>query len=194
MSFLTGTGAELIYSNDSPGTLKTTFTSEAQINDVAGMGPQVVLPVGFFSGYSRKTLKIAGKALVTSTGTPTFQLTVRGGAAGTGGPILGQTIAMTTATSIASPGKLLTFDLDVVLGDSAGSAATPGRGVGLLLSPAGFGAGNSQFEVWGGGASPGTFTNFDPSVANYISVNATCSASSASNGIQLLQLLVFGQN
>src|SRR5215475_3064117 len=47
-SFLTGTQLETIYSNSTVGTAKTTFTTEAVINDTAGMGPQPILPAYFW--------------------------------------------------------------------------------------------------------------------------------------------------
>lgn len=195
MSFLTGTNCELIYANNSAGTAKNTFTSEALINDTVGMGPQPCLPQGFFLGSSRKGLKIAVTAAVGATSSaPTWALVFRGGGNGAiTGPILGQS---STVTGLASTTILLRAELDIVMGDSAGytigTGATTARGTGTITVPRA--ASNQLGEIWGGNASPGTVTTFDPSVVNYINVSAICGTSNASNQIQLVQLLVYGLN
>jgi hypothetical protein len=195
MSFLTGTNCELIYVNNSAGTAKNTFTSEALINDTAGMGPQPCLPQGFFYGSSRKSLKIVARAAVGATTTaPTWTLVFRaGGNAAITGPIIGQSSAV---TGLASTTILLKAELDIVVGDSAGytigTGATTVRGTGDIICPRG--SSNQLGEVWGGNASPGTVTTFDPSVTNYINVSAICGTSNASNQIQLVQLLIYGLN
>jgi hypothetical protein len=74
-----------------------------------------------------------------------------------------------------------------------GTTATTatGHGEGLLSS---FGTANKIDPIWGGGASPGTFTTLDTTITNYFNFNVTCSASSSSNSITLHQLLIAGLN
>lgn len=195
MSFLTGTNCELLYANDTAFTAKNTFTSEVQINDQAGGGPQAQLPQGFFlyPGASRKALRVVARGILSSTGTPTYTFTLRSGTAGnTTAAILLGSAALTTASGITNKGW--EFEGDIVIKDPSGSgAATSGTGAGLITSPNGL-ASPFAGELWGGAAQPGTFSTLDPTITNYINFNVACSASSASNSIQLLQLLVFGLN
>src|SRR5215472_13261824 len=55
-SFLTGTQTEVIYASVKPGTAKASFTTEAVINDEAGMGPQAKLPQDFFQATANLAL------------------------------------------------------------------------------------------------------------------------------------------
>lgn len=192
MSFLTGTNTELIYANDTAFTAKNTFTSEVTVNDQAGGGPAAFLPQGFFN-YSRKGLRIVARGILSSTGTPTYTFTLRGGIiANTSAAILAGSAALTTASGVSN--KMWEFEADIVLGDPSGSgAASSGRGAGMVSSPAGM-ASPFQYELWGGAAQPGTFSTFDPTIQNFLNFNVACSASSVSNSIQLLQFLVYGLN
>jgi hypothetical protein len=195
MSFQTGTNAELLYVNEDAFTAKNTFTSEVQINDQAGGGPQAYLPHGFFlfPGSSRKSLRVVARGIMSSTGTPTYTFTLRSGTAGnTSAAILAGSAALTTASGITN--KMWEFEADIVVKKPTGSgAATSGVGAGMISSPAGL-ASPFQYELWGGAAQPGTFSTLDPTIDNYLNFNVACSASNASNSIQLLQLLVLGLN
>jgi len=199
MSFLTGTNQELIYASTAPGTAKNTFTTEVQINDTAGMGPQVYLPKGFFPPDRHqaigKAVRILASGIVSSTGTPTFTWTIRAGAAGaTTGTILAGTAAITTATTISNVPWTLdaTFVLEAL---GAGAASTIRNANGQLISDGLTAATTTRaLGALGGAAQPGTQTNFDTTIDNYINFNAACGTSNVSNSIQLLQLLVFGLN
>lgn len=196
MSFLTGTGAELIYVNNASGTAKNTFTAEALVNDTAGAGPQPFLPQGFFAGSSRKALKLVVRGIIGATSAaPTWQILIRAGANGNiTGPILGES---DTFTGLASTSILFELEEDITIGDSAGytigTGATTVRGQGTLRCPKGASPFGAQVFA-GSGGQPGSITNFDPSIGNYLNVSAVCGTSNAANQIQITQFLVFGLN
>lgn len=196
MSFITGTNTELIYASTTPGTAKNTFTSEVQINDTAGMGPQAHLPADFWlpqNNQNGRAIRIVARGILSSTSTPTYTFTVRFGAAGnTTSAIVAGSAAITTASSISNKGW--EFEADIIMKTIAGAGTNSTVvGSGFVTSPAGF-ASPFQYELWGGAAQPGTVATVDTSIVNYINFNVACSASSASNSIQVLQLLVFGLN
>lgn len=193
MSFLTGTSAELIYASVSAGTAKNTFTSEVAINDTTGMGVQAVLPPRFFlprPNTSGQAIKIVARGILSSTATPTYTWSVRLGAtANTTTAQVGATAALTTTSGASN--QWWELDLDVVSqAPGADGANTTVRGTGHLISP---GLSTVVNSVFGGAASPGT-ASIDTSISNFINFNVACSASSSSNSIQLLQLLVYGLN
>lgn len=196
MSFLTGTNRELIYASPPAlaGTAHNTFTAETNLNDVAGMGQCASLPAGFFlyPNSSHKALHIVARGILSTTATPTWTFTIRMGSSAnstTALVVAGATAATTSVSGVTN--QVWEAEADIVIGEMpGGSAATPGRGLGLVTS-SGLAAAQALF---GGAASPGTFSTFDPTVQQFISVNAACGTSSASNSIQLLQLLVEGMN
>lgn len=195
MSFLTGTNVELIYVSTSPGTAKNTFTTEVQINDTAGMGVQAHLPADFWlpnKNQAGRGIRIMARGILSTTGTPTFTFTVRGGAAGnTSAGILLGSAALTTGSGVTN--QAWEFEGDIIL-ESIGAAGNNStfRGTGQIQS----GGLASPFNapVWGGAASPGTVATIDTSIVNFINFNVACSASSASNTITLQQLLIYGLN
>lgn len=196
MSFLTGTNVELIYANTAAGTAKNAFTSEAQINDTAGMGAQASLPAFFFASSpttTGKTLRIVARGIFSTTATPTYTFTCRLGAAGsTSAAIILGSAALTTGSGVTN--QAFEFEGDVTLSAPAGAAGanTTARGTGLIQSP-GL-ASPFMGALFGGAATPGTVATIDTSITNYINFNVACSASSASNTITLHHLLVFGLN
>ncbi|MDQ0923337.1 hypothetical protein QF038_001845 [Pseudarthrobacter sp. W1I19] len=196
MSFLTGTNTELIYANTAAGTAKASFTSEVAINDVAGMGAQASLPPFFFSSSPTTTGKgfaIVARGILSSTATPTYTFTLRLGAAGstTAAIILGSA-ALTTGSGVTNQVWEFTGEFFIQAPAGAAGANTTGRGTGMLKSP-GI-ASPFMAALFGGAASPGTVATIDTSITNYFNFNVTCSASSASNSIQLQQLEIFGLN
>lgn len=194
MSFLTGTNVETIYTSTAAGTAKNTFTSEVQINDTAGMGVQAHLPPDFWLPTNNQVgrgIRIVARGILSSTATPTYTFTIRGGAAGntTSGILLGSA-ALTTGSGVSNQYFCLEGDIIVTAIAAAGTNTTV-RGIGEIRCP---GLATTINPVYGGAASPGTVSTIDTSIANYINFNVTCSASSASNTITLQQLLVFGLN
>jgi hypothetical protein len=194
-SFLTGTNVELVYVSQSAGTAKNTFTGEVQINDTAGMGVQAHLPPDFWLPRKQsngQALRLVGRGILSSTATPTYTFTVRGGTAGnTSAAIMLGSAALTTGSGVANQMWELQGDVSMESIGAAGANSTI-RGIGLLAC--GGLASPFSYPVWGGAASPGTAATLDTSIANYINFNVACSASSASNTITLQQLLVFGLN
>lgn len=199
-SFLTGTNTELIYASTASGTAKNTFTAEVAINDTAGMGVQAHLPPDFWLPNKAqsvgKGIRIFARGLVSSTGTPTYTWTVRGGAAGAvAGAILSGSAALATASGIANAPWW--FDSGDIILEAIGAAGANStiRSIGSLLTD-GYSAATTTrvFALYGGAATPGTATTFDTSITNYINFNIACSASNAANTITLQQLLVYGLN
>lgn len=195
MSFLTGTGCELIYASTATGTAKASFTTEAQINDTAGMGVQAHLPADFWlpnPNQVGRAIRIVGRGILSSTATPTYTFTVRAGTAGsTSAAILLGSAALTTGSGVTNQMWELEGDIVLTAMGAAGANSTV-RGVGMIVC--GGLASPFQYPVWGGAASPGTVATVDTSITNFINFNVACSASSASNTITLQQLLVFGLN
>ncbi len=198
-SFLTGTGTELIYSNPVAGTAKTTFTTEFMINDTTAMGPAPVIPAWFFmpAGQKAKALRIVARGIASVTGTPTWIWTFRFNPTVTPavpptGPNVGSNAAATALTGVTNQLWECELDVQLTIEGAAGSNSTL-RGLGMITAPGLF-ASASTLAIFGSGATPGTVATFDMSLLNTLTVGSTCSASSGSNSIQLLQLLVFGLN
>lgn len=195
MSFITGTNTELLYASTTAGTAKASFTSEVLINDTTGMGVQFHLPPDFFLPNPTavgKGIRIVARGILSSTGTPTYTFTIRGGTAGsTSAAILLGSAALTTGSGVSNQPWELQGDVVLVSQGAAGANSTV-RGTGMIICPglattiAGVGANASL-------TTP-TATTFDTSITNYLNFNVTCSASSSSNSITLQQLLVFGLN
>lgn len=200
MSFLTGTNTELIYASTASGTAKASFTTEVAINDTAGMGVQCHLPADFWQPNKPQALgrgiRIFARGLVSSTATPSYTWTVRGGAAAAvTGAILSGSAALATASGITNAPWW--FDSGDIILEAIGAAGANStiRSVGTLLTD-GYSAATTTrvYALYGGAATPGTVATFDTSITNYINFNITCTASSASNTITLQQLLVYGLN
>ncbi len=196
MSFLTGTNTELIYANTTAGTAKNTFTTEVSINDTTGMGVQAHIPPDFFLPNPNQVgrgLRIVARGILSSTGTPTYTFTIRSGTAGsiTSAIMLGSA-ALTTGSGVTNQPWELQGDIVLVSQGAAGANSTL-RGMGTIISP---GLASPFMYGIGAGASLTTPTvaTFSADITNYINFNVACSASSASNSIQLQQLLVFGLN
>lgn len=195
-SFLTGTNVETIYSNETVGTARNTFAIEGVQNDVAGMGPQPVLPPYFFlPGPQSKgrAIRIVARGIYSTTSNPTFTFTGRlGAAASTAASIIGQTGAIVHGTTQTNLLWEAEFDVQLTIPGGVGANSTV-RGLGqytMGLTTLTIGGG----QILGGGASPGTVATIDISITNYININANCGTSSASNIYQLLQLIVMGLN
>lgn len=193
MSYLTGTNFELIYANVASGTAKASFTTEVPINDTAGMGERPSLPPYFFAppnSFPNRGIRIIARGILSSTATPTYTFSVRLGANGsTSAAIILGTAALTTGSGVTN--QLWEFQGDVIMRTigTAGANSTA-QGIGLLAS--GGLASPFSYPIFGGAASPGTVATVDVSIQNFINFNVACSASSASNTITLLQLLVVG--
>jgi hypothetical protein len=100
------------------------------------------------------------------------------------------------ATISGATTSLWTFEVDIVFktlgAGPSGTGNSTLTAVGEVNCP-GLAA-TANCAVYGGAASPGTLSTFDPRIENFINFNIACSASSASNTITLQQLLVYGLN
>lgn len=198
MSYFTNTNCELLYQSLSRATEKTTWTTEVQINDTAGMGQQAALPANFWinpNGAVGKGLKIIAKGYVSTTATPTFTFTIRSGTAGsiTSCILLGS-LALTAGSGIATIPWYLEGEV-FVTATAAGAASTI-QGEGFIWSN-GFTTQGGMNRISAGAAAAGaagTATTLDTSITNFINFNAACSASSASNKLRIEQLSVYGLN
>lgn len=195
-SFLTGTNVETIYSNESVGTARNTFTAEGVQNDVAGMGPQPVLPPYFWlPGPQTKgrAVRVVARGIYSTTAGPTFTFTARlGAAASTAAAIIGGTGAVVHGTTQTNLVWEASFDVQVVIPGGTGANTTV-RGLGFYSYGLTTVTGGTA-QILGSAASPGTVATADISITQYININAACGTSSASNIYQLLQLLVLGLN
>lgn len=192
MSYLTNNQGELIYANPTSGTAKPSFTTEIAINDVAGMGVRAHIPPDYWRNTGDGTLRtiwFVARGILSSTATPTYTFTLRLGVLDSITSVIALgSAALTTGSGVTN--QIFEFNGHFnmrTVGTTAASAT--GHGEGLLSSS---GTANKIDPIWGGGASPGTFTTLDTTITNYFNFNVACSASSASNTITLHQLLVFG--
>lgn len=200
-SGLTGTYAEVIYSNPLAFTAKNTFTTEFMINDTTGGGPPPAIPAWFFMpGQARgKSLRVVARGLQLGTAStpPTWTLTLRLNPVVTPavpptGPIVGISTAITGTTTTNTLWEV-ELDVQLTLEGAPGNNSTL-RGLGAWRSPQGF---VSPFEsmLYGGSInSVGTVATFDLSLLNTLTVGMTCGTSLAANQMQLLQLVVLGLN
>lgn len=190
----TGSLVETLYASTAAGATLASFTSEAQLNTTATMGGQFYLPAGYFTASPTSVgrgFRVIARGILSSTGTPTYTLTIRSGTAGnTSAAIVLGTAALTTASSASNQMWEMVGDIIVTAIGAAGANSTV-RGTGHVISA---GLNPVVAAAFGGAASPGTVATFDHSIANYINVNVACSASNASNTITLHELMVQGLN
>lgn len=195
MSGLTGTWAELLYKNAAVGAQAATNTTEAQLNTTATMGPQPVIPGGFFTSRPQaigQAIGIRARGLLTTTtGPPTLGLLVRANTAPnsiTGGIWLGT--SSTAAVTVSQTNAYWELEGIVTVSIMGSGANSTIRGVGKLHS----GAMTTPFltPAWGGQVSPGTVASVDLTASYYLSLSYV--SSSASNSCSLNELEVYGLN
>lgn len=176
-----------LYRNGAAGTAQNTFTAERALHDVAGMGPRPVIPPNLvMPGAEREaTFYYRATGILSSTGTPTYTITLRLGAnASTTAAIVLGTAAMTTGSGVTN--QFWEAEGEIVattIADSGANSTVRGTGMfrcGGLASPFMF-----LFNASASATAP-TVATVDWSIANYFNLNVACSASSASNSIQLL--------
>lgn len=197
MSGYTGTWKELLYqSGTGVGTAKNTFAVESQINDTVGMPGQPYIPKGFWlpGGPANRGIGIKACGIVSSTGTPTFTLGVRLGAAGstTAAQILASAPITTVSSAAGGPWEFEGEFFLTTLG--ASGAASSGRGNGWLKCGGSGFASPFNYVLFGGASAPGNISNLDATIDNYVNFNANCSVSNVANSIQLQHLEVWGLN
>jgi hypothetical protein len=195
MSGLTGTWTECLYKNAAVGAQAAVNTTEAQLNTTATMGPQPVLPAGFFTSRPQaigQAIRIVARGVLsTTTGPPTFGILVRANAAVNsiaGNVWLGT--SSTAAVTISQTNVYWELEGTVTVSIMGSGANSTVRGVGRMISP----ALTTPFitTAWGGQASPGTVASVDLTVPYYLSVSYV--SSSASNSCSLNEFEVYGLN
>lgn len=195
MSFLTGTNVETIYTSTSTFNLNT-FTTEAVINKGTTQVQAHVPPDFWLANNSQlgRGIYIRARGIVSSTATPSYTWTVRLGASGITGPIVLGSAALATASGVTNvPWNLEGTVVLEAIGQAGGNSTA--RGIGTLMTD-GYSAATTtrMYQLYGGAASPGTVATVDTSITNYINLDITCTASSASNTITLQQMEVYGLN
>jgi len=194
MSGLTGTWTECLYKNSAIGVVFA-GTTEASLTTNATIGPQPILPAGFFTARPQgvgQAIRILARGIAsTTTGPPTLGIMVRGSTTPnviTGPVWLGTSSTAATTISITNA----YWELDGIVTVSTLGSATNStiRGFGRMIG----GVLASPFMVVAGGgqASPWTVASVDLTIPQYLSVSAV--SSSASNSITLEELEVYGIN
>lgn len=178
---------ELISSIASASTNLATFTTEDNLQKT--MPPVIIRPNTLSSGTGdASALKLRAYGQVGSTATPTFTFTIRLLTTSTwsaGGIILGTTAALTTGSGVTlAPYQI---DVDIMMRTPAIGGAATVITMGTVSSQTGFPA---QGTFPAAGASPALST-FDIGQQYYLFISAACSASSASNLINLQALKLY---
>jgi hypothetical protein len=192
MSGYTLTQPELYYSFSAAGTALATFTTEASL-----MGGYIIpqIPGTFFNklGNLSSALKIRAIGNVSTTGTPTFTVSLRLLSSATswsaGGILLGSTNAATAATVTNGWWQL---DVDAVLRTIANGAATSTLATWGTLSGTAFPT-TGSLPASNVSAVSSTLDNTG-ATSYYLWVSAACGTSSASNSISLQGLKIYLEN
>jgi hypothetical protein len=192
VSFITGTQTELLYAYYGASTNLATFTAE---DNLMKTYPSCVLPGSLFNkvGPQSSSLELVCAGQVGTTATPTFTFTVRliSGASvawSAGGIVLGASNAVTAGTVTLAP-----FRLRVHIGlrsiAAAGSATTGVVTMGNIDGP----AFATEGSIPASNVSP-LLSTVDVGATYSLFVSAACSASSASNLINLQCMKLYGEN
>lgn len=194
MSYITGTGTEVLYTSIATGTQLNTFTTEDNLQKTL---PAVIIPAGFFygsQGATGKSLRVKAFGRLGTTGTPTFTFSIRfltsttWSAAG---------IGFSSAAITAGSGVTLApwwMDIDIVFRTLAAPGANSTIAVaGEVRGGTSLAAGGGIYSIPGANVAF-TAATYDNTVSNYLFLSAACGTSSASNLIQLEHLKVYGEN
>lgn len=193
MSFITGTGTELLYSSIATGTQLATFTTEDNLQKAL---PYCIIPAGFFyasQGATGKSLRVKACGRLGTTGTPTFTFNIRlltsstWSAAG---------IGFASAAITAGSGVTLApwfMDVEIIFRTLGTGAASTIAVMGEVRAGTAFAAGGGIYSIPGANVAF-TAATYDNSVTNYLFLSAACGTSNGSNLIQLEMLKVWGDN
>lgn len=163
------------------------FTAETALHLVAQSGPRPVIPANLVLPATERDVTFFYRAtgILSSTATPTYTFSLRLGSNGstTAAIVLG-TAAITTGTTVTNQTWVAEGEIVATTIADAGANSTV-RGTGMiwcggLASPFMY-----LFNASASATAP-TVATVDWSIANYFNLNIACSASSASNTIQLL--------
>lgn len=181
---------QLLFNRWTDYTALASFTSEASL--LTGFSQPVLWhPALDFTQVGRQ-FRLSGRGVLSSTGTPTYLFKVRLGSTAMSadnlapplGTVIGASAALTTGSGVSN--VVWSFELLLTMvsaGIGSGKATITSSGLVYCtgLSPTvGDLAPTNGSATW--------TTTCDSSVDNFFQVSATCSASSASNTIQLKHL------
>jgi hypothetical protein len=192
MSGYTLTNNEVLFSSTQASTNLATFTTEDNLQKT--LAP-VIIPAGFFfnNGATGRKIRWRVHGLLGTTATPTFTFTLRLLTSTTwsaGGISLGATPATTTASGVTLASWY--GDISLTMRNVNIGGASVVYTAGEIRSPKGFGTPFSA-PMPDNNVS-GQVSTVDNSVTYYAFLSAACSASSASNLINIQQLDVYGEN
>lgn len=163
-------------------TAKASWTSEAQLVPSDGVQPRILAADLLTPSARGKTYRLRASGVINTTGTPTYLFTVRLNTttASIAGAKLAESVAITTINNTTNEMFHLDVDFAFRLEGTSGTASLLRA---LVYSPAGF-ASPFAYSMWPGGAASATWTqSYSTIVDQFISLSATCSASSASNSL-----------
>jgi hypothetical protein len=201
MSSQTGTYCEATFTNIADYTALASSNVEATL--LTPVSPDVTRQPTFFPSFWAgnqgigRMFTIRGGGVFSTTATPTmifqFRLSPTVGVTTLSGASVGITAGIVTASGITN--KWFWFELDMVCRISGqGASKTTLSGTGFIQSPGGF-ATPFLYPIEPTTPDTATWTQtVDSSVANYLNVSLTWSASSSSNTCQLKHLAVIGWN
>lgn len=168
-------------------TALASFTSEDSL--LKGGDYQPFIPFGLTSATDLwRIYRFEAEGVLGSTGTPTYQLTLRlkttAGSATVDGTVVGITAAMTTQSGVSTKQWYLRFDMQLATTGTGANQMTLSTS-GFVHSPGGL-ASPFCYEIQPTTPSSDTWTvaSFDGSSTYWLNLDATCSASSASNSIK----------
>lgn len=201
MSQYTTTCTEVLFQNNAEYTAVASFTSETSFipggdNAQPTLGGQYFLLNG--KGAIPPKVRLIGKGIVSSTGTPTYTLKIRlstSQAQDASGTVIAASAAVTTQSGVAN--CHFEFEVDIVgkiLGQGSGNLTI--QSIGTWRSAGGFAA-PYEYDLTPGAGASATWTiatSLDANVPLYFKPTITCSASSSSNSIRLKSLALLGMN
>jgi hypothetical protein len=193
VSFVTGTQTELLYAYYGASTNLATFTTE---DNLMKTYPSCVLPGSLFNktGPQSSSFELVCSGQVGTTGSPTFTFTIRliSGASvawSAGGLVLGASNAVAAGTGVTLAPFRLRVHIGVRTIAAAGSATTGVVTMGNIDGP-GF---PTEGSIPANNVSP-LLSTVDVGATYSLFVSAACSASSASNLINLQCVKLYGEN
>jgi hypothetical protein len=199
VSFYTGTGVELLYaSNHAAATIAFGSSgAEAQMNTAALFGVQAHLPPDFWlpnPNQIGRGIRIVARGTQAQASTPTFTLTIRGGAAGNvaSAPILLGSAALASTAGITGDWWVWGDVILTAIGAAGANSTVLGRGT--FFNNLSETANSFASGMFAGASATAPTAVIDTSITNYINVNAACGTVSSSNTFTLRQLLVYGLN
>lgn len=192
MTGLTNTYSEAFYINNADASAVATTASEASL--LTGLNNQPVIPANWWlqQGAQLRTIEVIARGVMGTTSTPTLIFQARLGATSGATFLSGTSVGVSAAISCASGVSNKWWELRLLLTcrvSGIGTANATLSGAGVVTSPGGFA---SPFIYPLEPSTPDTATwtsTLDNSVTQYLNLSVTWGTSSASNTIQLKQLI-----